>query len=384
MTALGRSRGVDSILHCFRAPVGGVFRHVQDLIAGQAARGFRVGLVCDATTGGAAAARALEALKPHCALGVHRVPFRRAPHPLDIRTRRTIARLCAKLRPSIVHGHGAKGGAMARTLPAPTVYTPHGGVLHYDPASLVGRAYFGLERLLMPSTNGLVFVSQFAAEQYREKVGPIRPPHRVIYNGLRQTEFTPVTADPDAVDFVFVGELRILKGLDVLLDAVAQVRAVRRVRVLVVGAGPDADHLASRRAALGLVDAVELSPPIYPATRAFARARAVVVPSLAESLPYIVLETVAAGVPLITTKVGGIPEIFGPYASELVPPGDSAALARAMLAGLERRQEAKTKAAALAAHVRARFDMDAMVDASLDFYAELLSAGVRQGAAGAA
>ena len=67
-----------------------------------------------------------------------------------------------------------------------------------------------------------------------------------------------------------------------------------------------------------------------PARAAFALGRLLVAPSRAESLPYIILETAAAAVPLITTNVGGIPEIFGPQAGRLVPPGDAAALARAI------------------------------------------------------
>src|SRR5262249_53711689 len=68
----------------------------------------------------------------------------------------------------------------------------------------------------------------------------------------------------------------------------------------------------------------------------FAMARALVVPSRAESMPYVVLEAIAAGLPIVATRVGGVPEIFGPRADELVPPGDAAALALAidrMLAG---------------------------------------------------
>src|SRR5207253_193812 len=59
-------------------------------------------------------------------------------------------------------------------------------------------------------------------------------------------------------------------------------------------------------------------------------ARMIVVPSRAESMPYVVLEAIAAGMPIIATDVGGISEIFGPAAGALVPPGDAAALADAI------------------------------------------------------
>ncbi len=63
-----------------------------------------------------------------------------------------------------------------------------------------------------------------------------------------------------------------------------------------------------------------------PARQAFALGRIMVVPSRAESFPYIVLEAAAAGKPLIATRVGGIPDMFGPLAERLVPPDDRIAL----------------------------------------------------------
>jgi glycosyltransferase involved in cell wall biosynthesis len=56
-----------------------------------------------------------------------------------------------------------------------------------------------------------------------------------------------------------------------------------------------------------------------PAREAFTLGRLLVAPSRAESLPYIILETAAAGVPMITTNVGGIPEVFGPQSGRLIP-----------------------------------------------------------------
>jgi hypothetical protein len=69
------------ILHVFRAPVGGLFRHVVDVARAQIARGLDVGIFCDSSTGGDRAAQALAELRPGLALGVTRVPMRRNPHP---------------------------------------------------------------------------------------------------------------------------------------------------------------------------------------------------------------------------------------------------------------------------------------------------------------
>jgi glycosyltransferase involved in cell wall biosynthesis len=67
-----------------------------------------------------------------------------------------------------------------------------------------------------------------------------------------------------------------------------------------------------------------------PAREAFALARTVVIPSRAESMPYIVLEAVAAGKPVISSRVGGIPEILGGNFEGFVEPGSVESLAIAM------------------------------------------------------
>ena len=101
--------------------------------------------------------------------------------------------------------------------------------------------------------------------------------------------------------------------------------------------------------------------------------RLLVIPSRAESLPYIVLEAAAAGVPLITTRVGGIPEIFGPDSDELVEPGDPAALAQAI--GLRLRDLGATRAAGarLQARVRETFSAQAMTEGVLAAYRAALA-----------
>ena len=87
----------------------------------------------------------------------------------------------------------------------------------------------------------------------------------------------------------------------------------RHLRADIVGDGPDRQRFETQAADLGLGGAVSFTGAM-PARTAFARGRLLVVPSRAESLPYVVLEAAAAGMPMIATRVGGIPEIFGPDA----------------------------------------------------------------------
>src|SRR6516225_1560486 len=118
-----------NIVHVLRAPLGGLFRHVVDLAEGQAARGHRVGLIVDSTTGGSRAEAALAALAPRLALGVQRVAIGRELGPSDIAALRCVAGWVGQAAPDVLHGHGAKGAALTRlTLRTPQairVYTPH-------------------------------------------------------------------------------------------------------------------------------------------------------------------------------------------------------------------------------------------------------------------
>jgi len=85
-------------------------------------------------------------------------------------------------------------------------------------------------------------------------------------------------------------------------------------------------------------------------------------------MPYIVLETIAAGVPIVATRVGGIPEIFGADAGHLVPPGDVAGLADAMAATVAAPDAARDAVAALKARIRSDFTVEAMAAAIEGIY----------------
>jgi glycosyltransferase involved in cell wall biosynthesis len=358
-----------AILHLLRAPVGGLFRHVLDLARGQAAAGHRVGIVADATTGGARAEAALAEIAPRLALGVTRLPMCRHLGARDATALRRVAQVIRATGADIVHGHGAKGGAYARLVGSGTVraYTPHGGSLHFDPRSPVGFLYLTLERALLPRTDLLLFESAYAREVYHARVGTPVAPARVVHNGVTAAEFAPVAPAADASDVVFVGELRRLKGVDVLIEALRLLgRGDRPVSATIVGTGPEAADFQALARARGLAKVT--FPGAMPAREAFARGRLLIVPSRAESLPYIVLEAAAAGLPLLATDVGGIAEIFGPQRGRLLPPGDAGKLAEAMRAALADPVGTAAAAQALRQRVRTEFHVAAMVDGVLGAY----------------
>jgi glycosyltransferase involved in cell wall biosynthesis len=336
-----------SIVHVVRSPVGGVFRHIADLASAQSAAGHQVGLICDSLDGGAFEAERIAALAPVLELGTVRLPMRRSIGPADLPGVLAVARHVAPMRPDIIHSHGAKGGVFGRLAASierrrggsvAAFYAPHGGSLHFEPGSAAGRLYFAVERGLERLTDGLLHVSAFEAETYKRKVGVPRCPAHVVVNGVRPEEFEPVQAAAAPADFLYIGALRDLKGVDVFLTALVLMAARGDgCTAVVVGSGEPQDEARYRAMVgdAGLGASVSFRPPM-PARDAFALARTLVVPSRAESMPYIVLEAAAAGLPLIATNVGGIPEILTGEWEHLVPPGDADALAAAMQGAQER------------------------------------------------
>jgi glycosyltransferase involved in cell wall biosynthesis len=356
------------ILHVLRAPVGGLFRHVVDLAHAQAERGHLVGIIADGGPASPQSEATLKSLAAVCKLGVQRVPMSRHLGFRDKNAIRHVAARAIEAKAEILHGHGAKGGAyvrLART-DALRVYTPHGGSLHYAPRSPLGLIYLNLERLLSRRTDLFLFESEFGLSAYREKIGVPRALVRVVHNGVRPEELEPVTPDEDAADVVFVGELRTLKGVDLLIDAIARNAAKSAI---LFGDGPDAEAFRADVAKRGLASRIEFGG-MKPAREAFRRGRVLVVPSRAESFPYIVLEAAAAAVPLVATRVGGIPEIFGPDADELVAPDAPGTLAEVIASALKNPPKART--ARLQQRVASLFTVSAMTDGALKAYGEAM------------
>ncbi|MCC8954017.1 glycosyltransferase family 4 protein [Bradyrhizobium sp. Pear77] len=360
------------ILHVVRAPVGGIIRHILDVANGQIERGHHVGIVADSLTGGTRADAALAEIEPRLKLGVHRVAIRREPRFADFMVWAHIAGLIRKLKPDVVHGHGAKAGAYVRLRRRSNkvirVYTPHGGSLHYPLDTWKGRFYSQLERTLMNSTDLFLFESAFARDTYQRTVGKPSGLVRCVFNGVTSEEFEPVAKADDASDVAYVGEFRRIKGADLLIDAVAKLRADGKPVTLTLGGdGEEFERLKEQVKRLSLGDAVRFIGHVK-ARYGFSKGSVLVVPSRGDSMPYVVIEAGAAGIPMIAANVGGIPEIFDTHTDALFAPSNAGAMADAIKTALDNPTATAARAEQLRERISEHFSQSAMVEGVLAGY----------------
>ena len=360
------------ILHAVRAPVGGIFRHIIDLANGQADRGHQVGIIADSLTGGERAHKALAEIAPRLALGVHRIAIHREPWPTDLLVWMRFRSLIARLKPNVLHGHGAKAGAIIRLRPRMgeviRVYTPHGGSLHYRLNTFKGMVYSHLERALMNKTDLFLFESAFARDTYQRTIGAPNGLVRCVFNGVTADEFDPVPKADDATDIVYVGEFSHIKGADLLIDAVARLHADGKpVTLTLAGDGEEMAALKAQVERLGLTQSVRFTGHVK-ARYGFSKGRLLVVPSRGDSMPYVVIEAGAAGIPMVAANVGGIPEIFGVCNDALFAPNIPAAIADAIQIAMEDTNAAAERAKALRERIFLHFSQKAMVEGVLAGY----------------
>jgi glycosyltransferase involved in cell wall biosynthesis len=362
------------ILHAVRAPVGGIIRHILDLANGQAERGHHVGLITDSLTGGERASAALAEIAPRMKLGVYRLAIHRDPHPADAVAWARLRRLIERVKPDVLHGHGAKAGVFLRLKGASTttirVYTPHGGSLHYPLTTLKGALYSRIERALMNRTDLFLFESIFARDTYQRTIGTPSGLVRCVFNGVASGEFDPVVKADDATDLAYVGEFRNIKGADLLIDAVARLRNAGNALTLTLGGdGEETGALKAQVQRLGLGEAVRFIGHVK-ARDGFSKGSLLVVPSRGDSMPYVVIEAAAAGIPMIAAKVGGIPEIFGPHSDALFMPNQPDAMADAIKAALANPVVGQDRAKVLRERTFTHFSQNTMVEGVLAGYRE--------------
>ena len=189
-----------------------------------------------------------------------------------------------------------------------------------------------------------------------------------MFNGVTANEFDPIVPAADATDVVYVGEFRHIKGADLLIDAVARLRADGKpVTLTLAGDGEELDHLKAQIARLGLNDAVRFIGHVK-ARYGFSKGRLLIVPSRGDSMPYVVIEAAAAGIPMMAANVGGIPEIFAEHTDALFAPNIVGAMADAIETALEDPEATLARAKSLRERIFLHFSQKAMVEGVLAGY----------------
>jgi glycosyltransferase involved in cell wall biosynthesis len=372
-------RGVEIFL-IFRSPIGGLFKHVRDLTEGFNRLGYKVGLIFSSEN--PLDLGDLKILEEQAQLGILRLKMNRNPSLFDIFAIWKIWVHLKRRGGGILHGHGAKGGFYSRLVSIllgckkfKTIYTLHGGVLHFDKGSPKGFLFFGIEKFLLKFTNGIIFESIYAKNKLKNILGAIDCNSAVIYNGIFSGECKspPIRKK---YDFIFLGELRVLKGVEYLLLAIKILQEEGLdISLALYGVGPDEEafKLIAKKNSISNIYWMGYTSNPEAALRA---GRCLVIPSLAESLPYVAIEAGVNQVPIIATDVGGISEILGEE-YPMVPPRNAALLAKSMKEFLANPEEViisqthKTRD-----RIKRMFDIDRMAVETIEFYAKQLNAEI--------
>lgn len=244
-----------------------------------------------------------------------------------------LARRCNDLRLTHVHAHFGTNSTTVPMLAAEMggagySFTAHGPEEFDAPRALslgekVDRARFAIA------------ISTFGRGQLMRWSRPESWRHiHVVHCGIEPWRFPePAPLPEGGPRLVAIGRLSEQKGLGLLIDAIADAaKDVPHLSVTLVGDGELRPQIESRIADLGLQDRITLAGWLDEARvhAALASAQALILPSVAEGLPMVIMEAMAAGRPVIATAIAGIPELVTPDVGWLVPSGDPAALADAI------------------------------------------------------
>jgi len=299
---------------------------------------------------------------------------------------RAVRRAIVAAAPEVVHTQlefaHVLGILAARRLGLPTVATLH--TLDEPPPRSRLALHFRLMAWALRRARRVMAVSEITRRHYLQRAR-LRPERvATVYNGIDPTGFQQgpeeraavravLGVDPAAPVLVTVAVQREPKGIQHMLAALPEViAAFPEVRYLLVGDGPHRSALEEQAARLGLSDRVIFTGARDDVARLLAAADLFILPSLTEALPTVVAEAMAAGLPVVATTVGGIPEMVRPGdAALLVPPADPEALAEAVGRLLANPRQAAAMGLAGRRLVAERFDIRTQAGALADDYRAL-------------
>ena len=291
-----------------------------------------------------------------------------------------IAGIARRHRATAIHAHHYSpfvysAVAKLRTPGTHVVFTEHGRVSDAPPS-----AKRRLANRVLATLPSRVFAVSDDLRQYIVAEGFGREQVEVIYNGIslrppvtpaaRETIRQRLGADSETLVIGTVARLDPVKDLGTLVDAVGRLSQVRSVRLVVVGDGPERATLEQRAAAAGTTSVITWLGHRDDARDWLAGCDAYVNCSISEGVSLTILEAMAAGLPVVATRVGGTPEVVTTDTGLLVPARDMGAIVHAIdaLAGDPARRTQFGTAAR--ARVETHFSLDRMIAQYRNIYEE--------------
>jgi glycosyltransferase involved in cell wall biosynthesis len=298
------------VLHITRALRGGVGKHVLQICAGTNPKTLSHHIVTCLEDSDGQIVRTIKSNN----IAVTNLALTMSPTIQNVRSIFRILLLVRRRSFSIIHGHGPTGGYFSRLVgiisKSTIVYTPHGGTVHsfYTSPPYLNKMLI-LEKLLYRFTDVYLFESLYSLQSFTKKVKNNSRKYLLNYNAVTndQQKIYP----PNNVFTVgAIGLLRKEKGHDLLIRAVNILVNDRQIdlKCKIFGEGAEYPRLIRLVEGYNLNDNVTIAYANSVADE-LARFDVLVHPSLFDSLPYTVLEAMHQGVPVIVSKVGGLPEL---------------------------------------------------------------------------
>jgi glycosyltransferase involved in cell wall biosynthesis len=270
--------------------------------------------------------------------GARFIPLRHVRRPIrplrDLAGLVELVRLLRRERPDILHASSSKAGVLGRLagllagVPI-RIFTVHGWAFSAH-AGAAAKVYYWADRLVKPLTTVTICVSDHERARGLE-AGTCTPERTaVIPNAVDIRPAQTARLDRDRPVLVAVGRLKAPKDFLTLVRALALLRP-GSVDAVIVGDGPDRAGLEAEIRRLGIGDRVRLLGERHDVPELLARADLFVLSSASEGMPVSVLEAMATGLPVVGSRVGGVPElVLEGETGLLVEPGDPNELAAAI------------------------------------------------------
>jgi glycosyltransferase involved in cell wall biosynthesis len=285
-----------------------------------------------------------------------------------LREYRKLSALVGQLRPHVVHSHGYRsdviGGAVARAHGIPTVSTVHG----FTGGGRRNRLNETVQCFALRRADAVLAVSRPLVDRLA-RVGVPRDKIRWIPNAFvapagtfsRAAARNALGIADDALVAGWVGRLSREKGADVMLQALA--RSDPSWRLSIIGDGKERGRLETLATDLGIDDRVTWHGEVGNAGALMPAFDAFVLSSRTEGTPIALFEAMHARVPVIATRVGGVPDVIGPEHAILVAPEQPGAIAEALAKLTQERSAAEGRSDLASDRLAHAFSPRAWVDA---------------------